>query len=213
MKRLVTVVVSCLVALQVLAVAGAGPAGATSLVKQRLRHAIKHLPVASETPRGYVRDKFRLWIDANGDCQDTRAEVLVAESRRTTTGGCTIRTGKWLSYYDRTTFTQAAGLDIDHLVPLAEAWRSGAKRWNAATRTRYANDLGDGRTLVAVSAHANRSKGDRDPADWLPRYGRCTYLRQWVAVKIRWRLRINPAEKAALLRAAGHCGNTTISAR
>jgi hypothetical protein len=78
-------------------------------------------------------------------------------------------------------------------VPLAEAWRSWAKRWNSSTRKPYANDLGDFRILVAVSAHANRSKGDGDPAHWMPTYGKCTYVRQWVAVKLRWRLKINPS--------------------
>jgi hypothetical protein len=98
-------------------------------------------------------------------------------------------------------------------VPLAEAWRSSAKRWNSATRKPYASDLGDFRILVAVSAHANRSKGDGDPAHWMPTYGKCTYVRQWVAVKLRWRLKINPVEKRALLNRASHCTNTIISVR
>src|SRR3954452_15958871 len=99
-------------------------ADASTTVKVRLRTAIKNLPVASETPTGYVRDKFQLWIDADRDCQNTRAEVLVSESKVGTTGGCTIRTGRWFSYYDRKTWTQASSLDIDHLVPLKEAWDS-----------------------------------------------------------------------------------------
>jgi hypothetical protein len=110
-------------------------------VSLHLRTAIRQLPVRAETPRGYDRDKYRHWIDADGDCQDTRDEVLAAEST-TAVSGCDITSGTWRSYYDRKTWTSSSDVDIDHLVPLKESWDSGAKRWNAATRTRYANDLG-----------------------------------------------------------------------
>ena len=94
------------------------------------------------------------------------------------------------------------GFDIDHLVPLAEAWDSGAGGGPPAPGERYANDLGDPRTLVAVTASANRSKSDQDPAEWLPALGQCRYVRQWVAVKIRWSLKVDAAEKRALLARA-----------
>ena len=165
------------------------PAQATT-VKLRLRAAIENFTPALETLVGYQRSKFQLWIDANGDCQDTRAEVLITESTTATTGDCTIKTGKWFSYYDRRTWRRASDVDIDHLVPLKEAWDSGAKKWNADTRKRYANDLKDSRTLVAVTDNVNQSKGDRDPADWLPQYGKCRCVGQWVAVKLRWSLKV-----------------------
>lgn len=183
------------------------------LVKQRLHAAIKHLPGAKETPKGYVRDKFKHWVDANGDCQDTRSEVLRQETRKKVTGACAVKTGKWRSYYDGAVFNRASKLDIDHLVPLSEAWKSGAKKWGAARRTAYANDLADGRTLVAVSAHSNRSKGDRDPSEWMPTHAKCAYVKQWVAVKIRWRLKVNPAERKALLHRQQKCGNPVIRVR
>jgi hypothetical protein len=189
----------------------AGPASAASTVTVRLRTAIKNLPVAAETPTGYDRSKFRLWIDADGDCQDARAEVLIAESKAATTGSCTIHTGRWFSYYDRVTWTQASDVDIDHLVPLKEAWDSGAKTWDADTRMRYANDLRDPRTLVAVTDNVNQSKGDRDPADWMPRYGTCRYVREWTAVQIRWSLKVNRAEKTKLANVASHCTNVTLT--
>lgn len=90
--------------------------------------------------------------------------------------------------------------DIDHLVPLAEAWGSGANAWSAEQRTAFANDLGFRPSLIAVSASSNRSKGDRDPAEWMPPAANehCRYLRTWVAVKTRWRLAIDVAEKRAL---------------
>ena len=74
------------------------------------------------------------------------------------------------------TWTSSSDVDIDHLVPLKEAWDSGAERWGAATRERYANDLGDPRTLVAVTDNVNQSKGDQDVADWLPEFNHCRYV-------------------------------------
>lgn len=191
-----------------LLVTSAVPADAA--VVKRLRTAVADLPVATETRSGYERSKFRHWNDSNSDCQDTRAEVLAAESK-ITVRGCSIVKGSWVSYYDRKTWTKASDVDIDHLVPLAESWDSGAKKWNADTRARYANDLGDARTLVAVTDNVNQSKGDRDPADWLPRYGKCTYVAQWVAVKIRWSLRVDRTEKSALTKLAADCDNQKIT--
>ncbi|WP_374005151.1 GmrSD restriction endonuclease domain-containing protein [Streptomyces ipomoeae] len=79
---------------------------------------------------------------------------------------CALSGGSWHSPYDDTTFTQARALDIDHLVPLAESWDSGASGWTAAERQAYANDLDDPRALIAVSAASNRSKADQDPTTW-----------------------------------------------
>ncbi|MFE6887993.1 HNH endonuclease family protein [Streptomyces sp. NPDC057694] len=85
---------------------------------------------------------------------------------------------------------------MDHLVPLAEAWDSGAGTWTAKEREAYTNDLGDAPSFIAVSAKTNRSKGDKDVAEWLlPFEGdRCTYVSDWVATKMRWQLTVDPAE-------------------
>jgi hypothetical protein len=80
------------------------------------------------------------------------------------------------------------------MVPLAEAWRSGAWAWSAAERMEFANDLGDSRTLLAVTASLNRSKGDKDVAGWLPQIGQCTYISNWIAVKSRFDLTVDPTE-------------------
>jgi hypothetical protein len=176
----------------------------------RLRDAVQELRVAGETNAGYERSKFKHWVDADGDCQDTRAEVLVQESTVATTGGCTITTGKWFSYYDRRTWTQASDVDIDHLVPLAEAWGSGAKAWTAGTRQRFANDLADRRALVAVTDNVNQAKGAQDPSEWLPRFNKCRYVREWVAIKLRWKLKVNDAEKRKLVNLAGNCTNSVL---
>lgn len=186
-------------------------AGAT--ISKPLRTAVTDLPVQAEDRSGYDRDKFRLWIDADHDGCNTREEVLIAESTTGVTkgSGCDIESGKWYSYYDEKTWTDPSDLDIDHVVPLAEAWDSGAGAWNADTRERYANDLTDSRTLVAVTNSVNRSKGADDPAEWMPEDNTCKYIDQWVAVKMRWQLTVDSAEKKALKTRAEQCSNVTIT--
>jgi hypothetical protein len=186
---------------------------AREAVRMRVRAAVRALPVARERRAGYDRDKFHAWVDADGDCRDTRAEVLVEESLRAVTGDCTIETGRWFSYYDSETWTNASDVDIDHLVPLAEAWDSGARTWTSGTRERYANDLGDRRALVAVTDNVNQSKGDQDIAEWVPDHGLCRYVREWTAVKTRWSLTVNRTEKQTLRRLANRCPNRTIRVR
>ena len=155
-----------------------------------LTTAISDLTVASEVRTGYSRDLFPHWIDADGDGCSTRNEVLIAEADApvTISGTCTITKGRWYSYYDRVSWTDPVDVDIDHMVPLAEAWDSGARTWSTATRQLFANDLGDYRTLVGVTDNVNQAKGDQDIAEWLPQYDQCRYLREYVAVKHRWGL-------------------------
>jgi hypothetical protein len=191
--------------------AGAAPSGGAESAREslRLRAAVRALPVAAENSTGYDRDLFRLWVDADSDCQDTREEVLVAESR-VPISACTITTGEWFSWYDHETWTASSDVDIDHLVALKEAWDSGARTWDDATRERYANDLGDPRTLLAVTDNVNASKSDRDVAEWLPTYGVCRYVRMWVAVKLRWGLTVDATERRTLRAEAGQCANRRI---
>jgi hypothetical protein len=178
----------------------------------RLRTAARQLPVRTETRTGYDRDKFRLWVDADADCRDTRDEVLAAESR-VRVRGCDITRGRWLSYYDGLTWSSSGDVDIDHLVALAEAWDSGARRWDSDTRERYANDLADRRALVAVTDNVNQSKSDQDISEWLPQRSRCRYLREWVAVKTRWSLAADRREARVTRRLAGGCRNVVLQLR
>lgn len=177
--------------------------------------ALARLPVRSEDRTGYRRDSFRHWIDEDGDGCDTRREVLLAEAAEppTVSGRCTLTGGAWYSAYDSRRFDGAAGLDIDHLVPLAEAWDSGAGSWSPAERQAFANDLGDGRDLIAVSAASNRAKADRDPAQWLPPSGDyvCTYVTDWIADKTRWQLSVDTAEAAALRDALTRCDESDLT--
>ncbi|GAB4010625.1 HNH endonuclease family protein [Nocardioides ultimimeridianus] len=187
-------------------------AGNGTAVTLRMRAAINALRVAAETPSGYDRDLFPTWTDQDGDCFDTRAEVLIRSSsvQITANDNCTVETGRWYDWYDDTTYRYASQLDIDHLVPLSEVWASGGRRWSPSRREAYANDLADPRTLVAVSLHANRSKGDQEPDEWMPIDHPCRYVRSWVVVKTRWGLAIDRAEKADLLRMATYCGNPVL---
>ncbi|MBD8870551.1 HNH endonuclease family protein [Nocardioides donggukensis] len=175
--------------------------------------AIGDLRVAAEVRTGYSRSLFPHWVDDDGDGCHTRNEVLLAEADDppTVTGTCTITGGRWFSYYDRVSWYQTSDVDIDHMVPLAEAWDSGARSWTTSTRRAFANDLGDYRSLVGVTDNVNQAKGDKDIAGWLPTYDRCRYLREFVAVKLRWRLDVDTAELAAMRDLAGSCTNSTIT--
>ena len=192
----------------------ATPAQAASY-SAALRTAISQLPVSTEVRTGYDRTLFPHWKDLDGDCQNTRHEVLIAESTvsptYTSSSRCSVATGSWFSYYDRVTWTAASDVDIDHLVPLAESWDSGARSWTTARRQSFANDLGDSRSLIAVTDNVNQSKGDQDPATWLPTYDRCRYLEEWTAVKIRWGLTVDSAEQDALISLGSQCPNVTLS--
>ena len=189
-----------------------------SVVHERLRSAIKQLPVGRHRhAASYDRDRqFGDWITQYGEC-DTRAVVLKTESLRPTTQNeyCTIKKGKWYSYYNAKYYYNAYGgaVQIDHTVPVENAWVSGAWRWTKATRVRYYNDLGDPRTLVGVDAHDNEVKSDQDPTTWMPSHGHCRYVKYWVAVKTRWSLTVTAAEKAKLGRVAAGCPNTKLRVR
>ncbi|MFB4420669.1 HNH endonuclease family protein [Streptomyces sp. QL37] len=180
-----------------------------------LRSAVDRVPVADEDRTGYDRDLFHIWIDADRDGCDTRREVLLAEAVTApeVTGRCRLTegTGTWLSWYDDVEVTGQRRLDIDHLVPLAEAWDSGASAWNFDRRERYANDLGDSRALLAVTDRSNRQKSDQDVAEWLPIDDVvCHYVSDWTAIKLRWGLTADRAEHTALTSLAEGCPNTPV---
>jgi len=168
---------------------------------------------APERVGGYDRNLFKHWIDADKNGCDTRKEVLIAEAIVKPKKGakCVLTGGKWLSAYDGKTYTKDASLDIDHMVPLAEAWRSGAWAWTAKQRQDFANDLTDSRALIAVTASANRSKGDQDPKTWLPSKGKCTYIESWVAIKVRYSLTFDTGELSVIQSYFTSCPITNIS--
>jgi hypothetical protein len=190
-------------------------AASPSATAMPLRDAVAALSVADEIRDGYQRDKFRHWTDADHDGCSTRAEVLIAEAAVApeVDPRCALTGGSWYSSYDDEYVSGARSVDIDHMVPLAEAWDSGAHAWTAKRREDYANDLGDPRALIAVTAHSNRSKADQDPTTWLPPYtaAQCGYITDWVSVKTRWGLTADATEKAALVQKAASCPNVPIA--
>jgi len=185
------------------AATSAAKACKTNNTKLGLLTALDCVTVAEERIGGYKRSLFKHWVDANGNGKNTRAEVLIAESLvpvRFTSTGKTVSTGKWLSLYDGETWTLASDVDVDHVVALAEAWRSGAWKWSSSRRQSYANDLGVAWTLRAVTDNVNQSKSDSDPTNWLEisAPGVCVYLTEWVAVKIRWKLTVDAEERQSI---------------
>jgi hypothetical protein len=184
----------------------ARPAAAATIGSKTL---LAQLTVSGEHA-GTGSGQFHYWIDADHDGCNTRLEVLIAEARTKPKVGadCTLTGGTWWSRYDGVHVTDVTAMNVDHLVPISEAWQSGAWRWNANTRTRFANDLGYGPTLIAVTRASIQDKDNREPTGWLPpnRSFDCTYLAQWVAVKWRWRLSVNPKEKTFLADKLSACG-------
>ena len=158
---------------------------------------------------GYSRDRFPHWRELKGGC-NTRDVVLKMQGRNVRANRyCTIESGSWYSPYDDRTYTSPHLLDIDHVVPLANAWRSGASKWTDKLRGDFANDIVRPQ-LLAVSASQNRSKGDQDPSLWKPpnRVYWCEYAKRWIAVKSFYHLTVTAPEKAALGGMLDTCAST-----
>jgi hypothetical protein len=167
------------------------------------------LRIEAEHVGGYDRDLFRHWIDVDRDGCDTRREVLIAESITPVQvgSGCSITGGSWFSAYDGVNTVDASSFDIDHMIPLKEAWDSGAHAWTADRRQAFANDLSLADALIAVTASSNRSKSDRDPAEWMPTRTsyHCTYVVSWITVKKAWDLSVDQAEYRKLEQVLATC--------
>ena len=132
----------------------------------------------------------------------------------TTTRKCAVLKGRWVSAYDGKTWTLASDVDVEHRVALKEAWESGARRWTATVRSSFANDLGYAASLEAITDNVNSSKGDRDPAQWMPPLAsnHCSYAIKWVQVKYRWRMTMDTAERNKLNSIlSGTCGAKAVT--
>ncbi|MCX5420482.1 HNH endonuclease family protein [Streptomyces sp. NBC_00078] len=170
------------------------------------RTYLASLTVATEDRTGYQRSLFPTWITISGTC-NTREYVLKRDgSNVVTNSACTATSGSWYSVYDGATWTAASDLDIDHLVPLAEAWDSGASKWTTAQRQAFANDVTRPQ-LIAVTDNVNQQKSDQDPAEWMPPLSSyaCTYVRAWVQVKYYYDLSVDSAEKSKLSSVLNGC--------
>lgn len=175
-------------------------------------------PVATGLPE-YNRREWRHWRDRDDDCQDARQETLIAESTIPVTfetdKQCRVATGLWTGPYTGRTVEDPGKLDIDHMVPLANAHRSGAWKWDRDRKAEYANDLHYGNHLIATTASANRAKGSRGPEDWRPpdeTYW-CQYAIDWTTIKHDWRLTVTQRELDALREMLATCdGPVSVSA-
>ncbi|MFE3599781.1 HNH endonuclease family protein [Streptomyces sp. NPDC059096] len=201
--------------------ATAAIAATTTLLTAPAAQAAMPTPVSAATARtylgtltvqaegsssGYSRDLFPHWITQSGTC-NTREVVLKRDGTNVVQdSACAATSGKWYSPYDGATWSAASDVDIDHMVPLSEAWKSGASSWTTAQRQAFANDLTRPQ-LIAVTDNVNQSKGDKDPANWMPPLAsyKCTYVRAWVQVKYYYNLKVDSAEKTALTNALSGC--------
>jgi len=160
----------------------------------------------------YHRKDWPHWIDADGNCRNTRAEVLLRDAPTGTVkfreaAECTVDTGEWADPYGGGILTQAGEVDVDHLVPLKNAHEAGGWRWTTARRQEYANDLAYRYHLLAVGRSANRGKGDKGPDQWRPARTEfwCQYAQAWATVKHVWELESTPAERQALREMLRRC--------
>lgn len=158
---------------------------------------------------GYARDKFDIWSTQPDGCT-TRQDVLARDGKNVQDkpDHCQPASGTWYSVYDDTTVTDVAKATIDHMVPLAEAWRSGADTWTPDQRKAFGNDLIDPQLLIA-SESANSSKSDSGPADWKPTNHAfwCTYAEDYTHIKSIWKLTTTDKEKTALSSMLDTCTN------
>ena len=141
----------------------------------------------------YNREDWGNWIDEDGDGLNTRHEVLAEESLiKPVISNNKVVSGKWFDKYTGKYFTNPSDLDIDHLVPLKNAYISGASNWSKKKKNRYYNYLKSDNHLIAVSKSANRNKSDKSPVDWLPpnKEYQCEYVREWFKIKTAWELAI-----------------------
>lgn len=187
---------------------------------RRAHDELAVLATVARRPEGlaaYERSVFGGdWTDSDGNGCNQRDDVLLrdaVEVRTRPQGRCDhdVVAGTWVDPYTgrRLVFTdlkdlgQAQAIQIDHVVPLAEAWRSGASRWPEDRRRAFANDLDN---LLAVDGPTNMSKSDDDPAAWRPRKGfQCAYATRWVETKRRWSLAVDDSERRALEEMLGYC--------
>lgn len=191
----------------------ARPSSVPALSRVEAVEALTAARTVERRPRtpDYRRDAFgTAWADVDGNGCNQRDDVLlrdaVGPARTAPQGRCEhdVLAGTWVDPYDGTEVTldelkhpaQARAIQIDHVVPLAEAWRSGASAWDEARRRHFANDLS---VLVAATGRTNASKSDHDPAAWRPRAEfQCTYALRWITVKAAYDLAVDDSERRAL---------------
>ncbi|MFF5258862.1 HNH endonuclease family protein [Actinomadura viridis] len=189
---------------------GSGPAANGTVKPAQARRDLDGLRVASEgAGRGYERDRFGTrWKDIDRNGCDQRNDVLARDLREVRKrGGCVVIAGTLDDPYSgkRITFSKsdAAEVQIDHVYPLALAWRMGASGWDEDRRERFANDPDN---LLAVWGVPNRQKSDSGPGEWKPqRAFQCAYAARYIAVAKKYSLPVTGADRGALGDFLGRC--------
>ncbi|GIG53666.1 S-layer homology domain-containing protein [Demequina activiva] len=192
-------------------VLGVAPATAASGVSAQT--VLDTLAVASESSTSPDDDAFLRWDEPDGTGCTVLDDVLVAESTTATDGGCPVTSGSWTSPWDGEVRTAAADMSVVHLVPIDEAWKSGADTWSALLRERYAMETEWDPTLVAVTTEAADARAGADPGTWMPEgdAASCAYVGDWLTVKLRWDLAVDPLEHAAIQNMlSGPCDGLTL---
>lgn len=149
----------------------------------------------------YDRGDWEHWIDTDRDCQNTRHEILIKTSKVKVTfkdeKECAVKKGKWLDLYTGEKFKDPAKLDIDHIVPLSEAHKSGGEKWNKETKKQFANDP---LNLTVTDRTTNRQKSDKTPLEWMPpeKKYHCEYATKWKMIKEKYQLTFQKNELISL---------------
>ena len=186
------------------------PTVAPPVLQEAVTLTIAIAPIPTGIP-AYSRSQWKHWVDADGDCQDARQEVLIGESLLPVTyktdRECRVEAGRWYGAFTGGYFEDPGDVDVDHMVPLKNAHNSGGWDWNPAMKEEYANNLGDDDHLIAVQDNANQSKGARGPDEWKPRDETywCQYATDWAEIKERWSLTMTEPEAGAVVEMLNTC--------
>jgi hypothetical protein len=163
---------------------------------------------------GYARAQFGpAWADVDGNHCDTRDDILRRDLKHPALkdgSACVVVSGTLRDPYTGKTITfqrgveTSAAVQIDHVVALGDAWRTGAATWTADRRLRYANDR---IVLLAVDGPTNGAKSDADAAGWLPPRTayQCRYVVRQLSIKTKYRLWLTREEHDAIAAVLTHC--------
>jgi len=157
--------------------------------------------INDEYQLSYNRKDWDNWIDDDGDCQDTRTEILIRDNKGDikfkNNNACDVTEGKWICPYTGRIYYEASDVDIDHIVSLAYAYQNGGSQWTKEKRRQFANDLSN---LIAVEDNINQSKGDKRPEEWMPPNKNYwpEYIKRWREIKRKYGLKINEVEERSL---------------
>lgn len=158
----------------------------------------------------YDRKDWEHWVDEDGDCQNSRAELLIKTSSEPVTftaeTRCIVMRGAWFDVYSGETITLAREIDIDHLVPLSWANGRGGYVWSKDRKRLFANDESN---LIPTSKSLNRSKGAKGPDEWMPprQSFRCEYVTRFDQVVTNYDLMYTPGEKRIIDRMLAACAH------